>query len=385
MRIDPATLLLVTFVTTFAVGTLFVLSWAQARNSRALAIWGVAHLSGALASGGLGLRDVVSDALSIGLANGVMIAAYGLIWTGMRAFEGRSLRLGLALAGSAIWIGLCCVPEFFTSIQARVIVASSFAGAYCVAGAIEVWRGRLERLPSRVPAMLLLAAYAALYFVRIPAAFLAPPPPGVNPLSSVWVTVLCLAAMLFTIAIAFTFIALTKERAEREQRLAASTDGLTGIANRRAFVIGAEAILSTGRPAALLVFDLDHFKSVNDTYGHAVGDGVLVGFCSLANALLPPGALFGRLGGEEFACLLPGHGADTAREVAERIRRAFAGMTVPGLPRLANSVSIGIASSLVHDHDFDRLMRKADAALYQAKREGRNRVVVAEPGLRRAA
>ncbi|MFD0935620.1 diguanylate cyclase domain-containing protein [Methylobacterium trifolii] len=385
MRLDPATLLLACFVTTFLVGTMFVLSWSQARTSRALAIWGVAHLTGSLASGGLALRGIIPDILSIGLANAVMLAAYGLIWSGMRAFEGRPLRLPLALAGGLVWALLCCVPAFYGSQTARVIVASTLAGAYCTAASVEVWRGRAEVLVSRYPATVLLATYAGFYFVRIPMAVLAPPAPGADPLASPWLSVLCLAGMLFTLAIAFTFMALTKERAERVQRIAASTDPLTGAANRRAFVAGAEALLQAGGPAAMLVFDLDNFKAINDTYGHAVGDGVLVGFCSLATTLLPPGTVLGRLGGEEFACLLSDRTPEAARAQAERIRGAFATLAIPELPHLRLSVSVGIAASRAYRGDFDGLMRDADAALYRAKRNGRDRIELAEPAARRAA
>ena len=89
MLLDAPTLLLVTVILTFMVGSLFLLSWSQARHVHALAIWGVAHITGAMASALLSLRGIIPDWVSIGVANGVMIGAYRLIWTGTRAFEGR--------------------------------------------------------------------------------------------------------------------------------------------------------------------------------------------------------------------------------------------------------------------------------------------------------
>jgi diguanylate cyclase (GGDEF)-like protein len=394
MRLDTPTLLLVTVVVTFMVGTLFLLSWGQARRTHALAIWGVAHLTGAFASALLALRGVIPDGVSIGVANTLMIGAYGLIWSGVRAFEGRRLRLDIALAGGAAWGLLCFVPSFYGSLPARVMLASSIAGAFCAAGAVDVWRGRAEALVSRYPAIVLLGAYALLYWVRIPLALVAPLPDAGNVMDSPWLAILCFGGMLFTVAIAFTFMALTKERAEHEQRHAADTDPLTGIASRRAFVAAAESLLSDpGRPVALLLFDLDHFKSINDAYGHAVGDGVLVGFCCTAEALLPPGALLGRMGGEEFACVIPDHGADAALARATLVRNALAHLTVPALPRLRVGTSVGIATSAAtsaasgadSDRDFDSLLRQADAALYRAKRNGRNRVEVSSPPLGKAA
>jgi diguanylate cyclase (GGDEF)-like protein len=116
---------------------------------------------------------------------------------------------------------------------------------------------------------------------------------------------------------------------------------------------------------------------------------VLVGFCCTAEALLPPGALLGRMGGEEFACVIPDHGADAALARATLVRNALAHLTVPALPRLRVGTSVGIATSAASgadsDRDFDSLLRQADAALYRAKRNGRNRVEVSSPPLGKAA
>ncbi|SFL92400.1 GGDEF domain-containing protein [Methylobacterium pseudosasicola] len=379
MHLDPATLLIVSSVTTLLVGTLFLLSWRQAPSSRALAIWGAAHIVGAFGSTGLALRGQIPDLLSIGVANAVVLAAYGLIWSGVRSFEGRPARAGLALAGALIWCALCFVPAFYDSIEARIIYASAAATLYCGDAAAEFWRGRRERLASRGAAATMLGLHAFFYLVRIPSTLLAPPQPGLNPLTSPWVAILCFVTLMFSIASAFTFMALVKERAEREQRAAASTDPLTGIPNRRAFASAAEAALATNQDAALLLFDLDRFKAVNDVHGHAVGDAVLMGFCAMAGSLLPREAMLGRLGGEEFACLLPDVSPAEALARAEDLRRTFSGLSVPELPTLRVSVSIGIAQAR-DGADFETLMRRADAALYVAKHGGRDRVAVAELG-----
>lgn len=387
MRLDAPTLLLVTVILTATVGSLFLLSWSQARAVRSLSIWGVAHLVGATASALLALRGLISDWVSIGLANGLMIGAYGLIWSGTRAFEGRSPRLGPVIGSVLLWGGACLVPAFFASLPARVILASAIAGTFCFGTAREIWRGRDEPLPSRWPAMILLVGYAFAYWVRIPLALAAPPvPQDFNPLQSQWLAILCCVGMLFTLAIAFVFMGLTKERAERLQRLAANTDPLTGIASRRAFVADAQAILGDAqRGATLLLFDLDHFKRINDRYGHAVGDGVLAGFCHAAQVLLPGGAVFGRMGGEEFACLLPDLSPEDALGAANLIRSAVTRLRVPAYPRLAVSVSVGAATTRSWGRDLDTLLSKADAALYRAKHQGRDRVEVSIPALDRAA
>ena len=384
MRLDPATLLIVSAATTLLVGTLFLASWRQARESRSLAFWGAAHLVGAAGSAGLALRGQIPDVISIGLANAIVLAAYGLIWSGVRSFEGLRPRVGWAMAGALVWCALCLVPAFYASIVLRIVYASAVATLYCGAATLAIWNGRGERLASRVTAASVLGLHGAFYLVRIPSTLVAPPQLGQNPLASPWVAILCFVTLLFSIASAFTFMALVKERAEREQRVAASTDALTGVRNRRAFADAARAAMAAQPHGALLIFDLDRFKAVNDVHGHAVGDAVLVGFCAMAASLLPREALLGRLGGEEFACYLPDVSPAEALARAEELRRTFAQLFVPELPDLRVSVSVGIAQ-LREGIGFETLMLRADAALYAAKNGGRDRVAVADMAGARAA
>ena len=265
----------------------------------------------------------------------------------------------------------------------RILYASAAATLYCGAATVEIWRGRDERLASRITAAAVLGLHGLFYCVRIPSTLLAPPRPGLNPLASPWVAILCFVTLMFSIASAFTFMALVKERAERKQRIAASTDALTGVRNRRAFTEAAQAAMAK-QGGALLLFDLDRFKAVNDAHGHAVGDAVLVGFCAMAASLLPRGALLGRLGGEEFACFLPEVSPAEALARAEGLRHTFAQLFVPELPDLRVSVSIGIAQAR-DGVGFETLMLRADAALYTAKHGGRDRVAVADMAAARAA
>jgi diguanylate cyclase (GGDEF)-like protein len=127
----------------------------------------------------------------------------------------------------------------------------------------------------------------------------------------------------------------------------------------------------------LLVFDLDHFKAINDRFGHSVGDKALGAFADIACRAIRANDPFGRIGGEEFAALLVGATAATGYHVAERIRRDFAEATIDGA-RLPTTVSIGVAAVTAAEAvSFDALLTRADAALYSAKRAGRDRVVSA--------
>jgi diguanylate cyclase (GGDEF)-like protein len=199
---------------------------------------------------------------------------------------------------------------------------------------------------------------------------------------SVWLTVLSFEALLFTIAIAFILLAMAKERTEHRHKTAALMDSLTGVANRRAFLQGGEAELkrqiANPRPLAVMLLDLDNFKSINDRFGHAIGDRVLKIFAEVTSGCLRHIDLFGRLGGEEFGAVLRDTSRERALAVAEEIRAGFAEATrnVDGTAIVA-TVSIGIVVSHEAVLELPALLAQADHALYRAKDSGRNRVEIA--------
>jgi diguanylate cyclase (GGDEF)-like protein len=162
----------------------------------------------------------------------------------------------------------------------------------------------------------------------------------------------------------------------------AATDGLTGLPNKRAVTDAMKRLFAqastTSSPLALLLIDLDHFKQINDKWGHPVGDQVLANVGAVLRSVLRAGDFAGRNGGEEFAVLLPDTGIPAALEIAERIRAAVAGISVSGAD-VSVTASLGVVGFPDHGAALDRLERLADAALYIAKREGRNRVVLADP------
>lgn len=168
------------------------------------------------------------------------------------------------------------------------------------------------------------------------------------------------------------------EAAQQDLMRQARTDFLTGAANRQHFMETAERLWlraqRDGAPISILMIDIDHFKRVNDTYGHLAGDDVLRAFAAVCSDVLRPSDLFGRLGGEEFAAVLPRADLPGAHEAAERLRAAVAALEVQtsGM-RLRITISIGVAQSTGDDR-LDDAIARADAALYAAKLSGRNRV-----------
>jgi diguanylate cyclase (GGDEF)-like protein len=199
---------------------------------------------------------------------------------------------------------------------------------------------------------------------------------------SVWLTVLSSEALLFTISIAFIMLAMAKERAEQSHKTAALVDPLTGLVNRRGFFQESERIArrQSANPqlAAVLLVDLDNFKSINDRFGHAVGDKVLQIFAETAIQTVRPSDFVGRLGGEEFAAVLHNVGRERALVIAERMRSAFAEATsmVEGCA-VGATASVGMVMSDRCEFDVSELLVQADKALYEAKERGRNRVEVA--------
>lgn len=183
---------------------------------------------------------------------------------------------------------------------------------------------------------------------------------------------------------AFVYWDITEQRRlEDELRRLAQTDMLTGLANRRRFFEVAEDLFAHPReeaPCTLLLLDLDHFKALNDTFGHHRGDEALVAVARIATAALRPGELAARFGGEEFALLLQGNGRAEAEARAEDLRRDIATCRLPGPGgAMVLSTSIGLATRDAEAPSLHQLIENADRALYAAKRGGRNRVVAHQP------
>jgi diguanylate cyclase (GGDEF)-like protein len=193
-----------------------------------------------------------------------------------------------------------------------------------------------------------------------------------------WFGIIYFEGLVYLIGTAVFMLLLCKERSERQRILAARKDSLTGIANRTDFLDGAERLFqrahSNGTSFSLIMFDLDQFKSVNDNFGHDVGDNVIRAFVDVARSMLRPSDLLGRYGGEEFAVALPKATLEAAYVIAERIRHAFSevGLVVREHP-LVTTVSGGVASAGEHT-SISTMMRAADQAMYRAKRLGRNRI-----------
>ncbi len=378
--IDLPTLFAVTVFVSVTAGLLLLFAWMQNRSTPALALWGIGYLFGAAAAALLTSPGFIPNSWSVCAANALLCGAYGIMWGGARSFEGRRIRISMLAAGAAVWIAAFQFEGFSESLQARVSLVSAIAATYALLAVCELWFARDRELISRWPTLALVAVHAGFLLGRIPfAGALTFSLASGQPHGAI-VYVMAFEALFATICLPFLRVAMSKERAELAQRKAALTDSLTGVANRRAFFdVGGRRLewaVADRRPAALLLFDLDRFKEVNDTAGHQAGDCVLKAFCDLVAASMRPGDLFGRLGGEEFACLMTDASMAQALHIAERLRREFEAMRFPGLKGNA-TVSIGVAMASDAGRSLPVLLAIADRALYRAKADGRNRVAPA--------
>lgn len=382
MPIDPFTVLLLGLFIKILLGGMFGVFWLNDRRSFWFGWWSLAFLAGAVANILFLTRGLAPDLVSMGIGSAALTVVLACCWQGARSFERRQPLLLAVVLPPAIWLGACLTPGFMESVHARIILSSIMVSALAGLTSFEFWRGRDEALPSRWPIIVLFGTLALFFALRIPLVELLPFPYGARTMTAVWVAGFNLFLFVHSILLAVLVVAISKERLEFDQRVKAQTDSLTGALNRRAFSARADRLLARHRhdrkPLSVLFLDLDHFKALNDRFGHGFGDVVLIKFVAVVQDAIRPTDFLFRIGGEEFCCILPSTQVWQAEVVAERIRVATenAALQCHHEP-VKITVSIGIASADTAGYDLDGLIGSADAAVYAAKEQGRNRCVTA--------
>jgi diguanylate cyclase (GGDEF)-like protein len=371
MTLDVSTLVTVASCITGLLGIFLLALWLQERSVRAMAWWGSAYLIGASAVALWGMQKTNIPYLAE-VPNALLFIACGMIWNGARLFHGRPILPGPLVAGALVWFGACQWSVLAQWMNGRIILSSLIIATYTFLAAIELRRERRRSL--RWLAVSAPILHATVFLSPIMVILLWPSEASADG----WFAVFALQTLLYVVGTAFVVVVMAGERTTAQYKSAAMTDPLTGLFNRRAFFAAANGLIATQmrkkKPVSVLAFDLDHFKSVNDHFGHGIGDETLRLFASTASANMRTSDVIGRLGGEEFVAILPGSLAD-AVIVAERVRAAFevAGVEISG-QRVGSTVSIGVAEAGPPLAEFGELLGRADAALYRAKHGGRNRV-----------
>src|SRR3990170_3875067 len=382
MHLDMQTMSAVNVTVTAILGGVLLFTWARERESPFVGWWGLALL---LMSAGVvmtaGPATPRADFLNLGMATIVLSDA--LKWKAAREFAQGRARLLWILLGPVGFL-LAVYSGYLDSFDQKLSALCTILAVYNFAAAFALSRVSGEQLASRRPAVILLVVVGLGYLSWLPLNLAMPIGNAQWVVLSVWFPAIILLTLFLRVALAFIVLSMAKERRELEQRIEALTDALTGLPNRRALFEAADAIGHDrdlkGDAIAVLIFDLDHFKQTNDRFGHALGDRVLKLFAITAQAHLNGPSIVARLGGEEFAAILPGTDPLEAACAGEAVRHAFANSAafVDGLP-VGATVSVGAASDVGVAGDLNALFRRADAALYVAKRAGRNRVELLGP------
>ncbi len=376
--LDVPTLLVVATCVTALLGLVLLFVWIQDRSIRALAWWGSAYLIGGSAVALWARQWSIVPYVPADVPSALLFLTCGMVWNGARLFQDRTVQPVAMSAGALIWLFACRDPGFAQDGSARVILSSLIICAYTFLTAFEFWRERRRPLFTHWSAIFVPALHGGVFLVPAGLAAFAPSEFGTSLFATGWFALFALETLLYAVGTAFIMLLMTNERTVQVHKTAASTDALTGLFNRRAFFEAAPQLIERqtrkGEEIALLMFDLDRFKSINDRFGHAVGDEALKVFAATASGNMRANDVLARLGGEEFAVVIASGLAD-ACSAAERLRAAFevAGREFAGR-RVEATVSIGVAAGPAAQADIETLLALADKALYRAKKSGRNRV-----------
>ena len=378
--LDQNSLLIAIGVAATGLMLTLLVAWAGARQEKYLLCWGggLSLIVASVIVYGLfsepyqpALQFVVFELLITGFAFthvGAVLFRKGSItpspplfmWTAATSTMGLAFVFGLSGLGTAIANIVC-------------------AGYFVLAGA-EFWRGRAEA-PLAMWMQALLYWLTAASFLLCAGVLLFNGQFVLTARPSNWAEDINSLVIIVSLAgIGALALAVNQHRATTAERLRASTDSLTGLLNRRALFDWAEARpLADG--TAVVMLDLDNFKTINDSFGHAAGDDVLMRFATIVRENLRPNDKGARLGGEEFCLLLLDTDPEGALNAAERIRIALEATGSLSSEHGPPTVSAGVAIAFGGDDTFGTLLRRADAALYAAKQEGRNRVKGPQPRL----
>ena len=378
MTLDISTLYFVATMVAAMLGAM-LLFFGRQENIPALKWWGAAYLLGA-ASVALWTfaGNALGEMLSLAL-NAVGFVACGMVWNASRVFHGRKPNLPGLFLGALAWIAavMTLAPE---ASAMRMTIGAGIVAIYAALTATELWSERRRTLQKRWPTIVVPVLHGFVLMLPILLGDLLHPHEEIFS-GSIWVTVFAIELVLYAVGTVFVIFMLVSDRTVTAHKTAASMDPLTGMFNRRGFAEATSRVIereaNAGRPVTVLIFDIDHFKSINDRFGHPAGDEILKLFATVVVNTLRISDLSGRIGGEEFAALLP-CSLEEGLIAAERVREAFAnsGIEVEEGP-VDTTVSIGVAGGPAGT-ELEVLLAAADTALYQAKRNGRNRVEAAE-------
>ena len=324
-----------------------------------------------------GLERVLPASIVMLCGNALLMSGLGFFYFGSQLFlRQRCTWQAWALAGAALLAGLGVFWWIQPDFRARTVL---FASAAAICSGAHAWlllrhgRGFAARLMAQV-----LLVLCSVLVLRAATTFWHDAPDSTRTTQALMQQVYAVSLHLSALLLSIGSLLMISERVRYEFEYQATHDGLTGALTRRGIFQACEAEWARwqryGRPFSVLLLDIDHFKRINDRWGHQAGDRVLQDCTRQIMARLRSTDVLGRYGGEEFVVLLQEADAEAAQAAAERIRQSLRlQAAIPGIPEY--TASIGVATATAEDDCFDAMLKRADMGLYQAKASGRNQVV----------
>ncbi|WP_313332514.1 GGDEF domain-containing protein [Sphingobium yanoikuyae] len=374
----PVVILSLLFGTALVMTIAMGVSWLHFGRQRHVLTWtasyAVAILQWIANAGGYFLH---SRWLFILTGIGLIVSA-SLLAIGIRQRSGRRLQL-LAFAVPAVLVSLAMAiaigPVGSQIMQGMIIPA--YVGLLMAVSALSLWPRNRSFTP---PELAFFAALLAFALGQLALATSAGLIRGPEEGKELYRAILGLFMPTVYVGTAVTAVLVVAGDLAQQLRQQMMHDPLTNVLNRRGIEEVAERAIANarrqGRPVALVICDLDGFKGLNDGYGHMAGDAALRGFAHLLTNAVRRGDVVGRLGGDEFGLLMVDTGAEVAADAMERVRAEISCLRLGEAPHALLRASFGVTDLRPDDRELDDLVARADAALYAAKREGKNRVTV---------
>lgn len=373
--LDALTIEVATITLSGAMALFLAWTWFAQKLSNALVWWSASYALAAAATLLILMDKQQNIPHGLNIEDVLHISSAFFLWFGFRSFNGQRVFILPMVAVCAVYVTAVEFAVDATSLsrQAFIDMALIIVIGLSVLSISEVVTSRRAGNGWRRLATMILIGHSAVLFVRV----LLDDRPYLDMGGFTYALEagLIIEPAVMPVLLGYTLLALAFERRNAATETMAERDALTGTLNRR----GLHSWLAAGRhevPLSVIVFDIDHFKRINDTHGHAVGDGVLEQVAARITSEIRGGDAFARIGGEEFVVLIPGTGEQGARVLAERMRVALC-----ETPLTVGDVSLSVTSSFgVHVissasmDEVDQAISLADEALYAAKRGGRNRV-----------
>ena len=330
------------------------------------------------------LRDLIPGFASIVLGNGMVIGGHLIVWLGMQRFvdyqiKNRPLNILAGIILSLVLAGICWYYLVNPTLWARAALIASSLCLISVLAARDLLTSASQTMAIKITGICyaINAAMMAISAIMI----VKDTPSGPLMSSGPLVAVSYMYAHVFGFLMTFGMILMITQKLQLKLERQATEDPLTGVYNRRALHMMAEheftAMLRNKTCLSVLMIDLDFFKKINDRHGHKVGDRMLIHFTQIVRDTIRAEDLLFRYGGEEFVVLIRNADINGTSQLAERIRAACSVTPLPAGDKLVGfTVSIGQASAKLDDDDFYQVIERADKALYHAKEQGRDRVVI---------